>query len=82
MERHGEKAKWAKGKVVLTVAHLGVAKDDGSPGDPHDKLDVRDVNLKAMCQRCHLRYDMNEHRKNAARTRENKKNRNHLLLPL
>jgi hypothetical protein len=81
-ERNGQPAKWAKGKIVLTVAHLGVPKADGTPGDPRDKMDVRDENLKALCQRCHLRYDIKEHMKNSAKTREAKKNKNHLLLPL
>jgi hypothetical protein len=26
--------------VVLTVAHLGVDRPDGTPGDKHDKTDV------------------------------------------
>lgn len=33
-------------KVVLTVAHLN-----------HDPRDCRDENLRALCQRCHNRYD-------------------------
>ena len=45
-ERQGENAKWANGKVVLTVAHL-----------THNPQDSRPEYLKAMCQRCHLRYD-------------------------
>jgi hypothetical protein len=49
-ERHGEAAQWAKGKVVLTVAHLNHRPEDCD----HD-------NLKAMCQRCHLRYDREHH---------------------
>lgn len=53
-ERNGERAKWARGKVVLTVAHLN-----------HEPMDCRDENLKAMCQRCHLRYDMDHHKANA-----------------
>lgn len=76
IERNGEPAKFAKGKIVLTVAHLGVDKPDGSPGDPHDKMDVRDENLKALCQRCHLRYDIKEHVKNRKRTAAAKKARN------
>ena len=71
VERNGEKAKWAKGKVVLTVAHLN-----------HIESDCRDDNLKAMCQRCHLRYDSKHHQKNAAKTREKKKNKNQLPLLL
>lgn len=82
VEINGHKAEFAKGWVVLTVAHLGVPKPDGSPGDPHDKLDVRDENLKALCQRCHLRFDHDEHMKNAKRTREKKKWHNQSALPL
>ena len=48
-------------KVVLTVAHLN-----------HIQMDVRDENLKALCQRCHLRYDIEHHKKNAATTRHKK----------
>lgn len=38
-------------KVVLTIAHLD-----------HDETNhaVKDDRLKAMCQRCHLRYDADE----------------------
>jgi hypothetical protein len=59
--------------IVLTVAHLGTPHADGTPGDKHDKMDVRDENLAALCQRCHLRYDIKEHMQNAARTRLAKK---------
>lgn len=61
-ERNGEPAKWANGKVVLTVAHLN-----------HDTADNRDENLKAMCQRCHLRYDAALHARNSAETRRQKR---------
>lgn len=37
-------------KIVLTVAHLD-----------HDKTNNRFWNLKALCQRCHLRIDINHH---------------------
>lgn len=47
VERHGEKAKWARGKVCLTVAHLD-----------HDKSGTDEGRMRAMCNRCHLRYDM------------------------
>lgn len=50
-ERNGQRAKWAAGVVILTVAHLN-----------HTPADCRDENLKAMCQRCHLRYDVDHHR--------------------
>lgn len=64
-EVNGEPAKWARGKVILTVAHLN-----------HDPMDCRPENLKAMCQRCHLRYDV-EHHKASARKR-----RHRLQVPL
>ena len=51
VERHGEDAKFANGMVVLTVAHMN-----------HQPMDCRPENLKAMCQRCHLRYDVDHHR--------------------
>ena len=53
-------------RVVLTVAHLGAPLADGSPGDKHDKADVREENLAALCQRCHLNFDREDH---LARTR-------------
>lgn len=62
IERNGEEAKWAKGKVVLTVAHLN-----------HQPEDCRPENLKAMCQRCHLRYDIDHHRRTAHETRRSRK---------
>lgn len=58
IERHGEAAKWAKGRIVLTVAHLD-----------HQPENCADENLKAMCQRCHLRYDVPHHQRTAAATR-------------
>lgn len=83
-ERAGWKCEWcgaANGephpdtgsKVVLTVAHLGTPHADGRPGNKHDKLDVRPENLAALCQRCHLNYDRDEHVANAARTRRRKR---------
>lgn len=56
-------------RVVLTVAHLGTQHADGTPGDKHNKMDVRDENLAALCQRCHLNFDRDEHLFNARRTR-------------
>jgi len=49
-ELHGFPAKYAKGKIVLTVAHLDHQPENCDPS-----------NLKAMCQRCHLRYDRDHH---------------------
>lgn len=60
-------------RIVLTVAHLGTALPNGAPGDKHDKLDVRPENLAALCQRCHLNYDRDEHMANAAATRRRRK---------
>lgn len=79
-EREGWRCKWCGAehgqpnprtgsKVVLTVAHLGTPHADGRPGDKHDKMDVRDENLAALCQACHLRFDIKEHMHNAAETR-------------
>lgn len=44
--------------VVLTVAHLD-----------HDPSHNEPSNLLAMCQRCHLAYDAEEHRLQASHTR-------------
>lgn len=49
-EKHGQPAAWAKGKIILTVAHLD-----------HVPENCLHANLKAMCQRCHLRYDREHH---------------------
>ena len=45
-------------KVVLTIAHLN-----------HTPEDCRPENLRALCQRCHNRYDA----KHRAETRKNNK---------
>ena len=60
-ERHLRPARWAQGRVVLTVAHLN-----------HDPADCREENLRALCNRCHLRYDTRHHQRNAATTRQKK----------
>ena len=60
-------------KVILTIHHIGIDKPDGTKGDPHDKMDCRDENLIALCQRCHLLADLPTHLANAARTRAEKK---------
>jgi len=61
-ERNDTDAQFAAGKVVLTVAHLN-----------HCKSDCRPENLKAMCNTCHLRYDLNLHARNAFENRRNGK---------
>lgn len=56
-------------EIVLTTAHLGLDYEDGTPGNKHDKMDVRDENLAALCQRCHLLEDMDDHVRNRAEGR-------------
>ncbi len=56
-------------KVVLTVAHLGTPLPDGTPVSKSDLHDVRDENLAALCQRCHLNLDRDEHIANSKKTR-------------
>lgn len=40
-------------KVILTVAHID-----------HDKSNNKFDNLKALCQKCHLKHDLPQHIKN------------------
>lgn len=61
---HGSAHPITNSTVILTVAHLG-----HETGDKHNKMDVRPENLKAMCQRCHLIFDLDEHIANAKHTR-------------
>lgn len=58
-------------KVVLTIAHLGEPFAEGA--DKHDKHDIRAENLAALCQRCHLRHDIEEHVENRRRSHEAKR---------
>ena len=44
--------------VKLSVHHLGAAYANGTPGDPHDKHDLRRENLVALCDRCHFQADL------------------------
>lgn len=67
-------------RVVLTVHHAGVPKPDGTPGDRHDKMDVRPENLQALCQRCHLLADLDIHMENRKRTLAARKRRGQLNL--
>jgi len=57
-EMDHQPAQQFRGRVILTVAHLD-----------HDTHNNDPANLRAMCQRCHLRYDLAHHRHNAAQTR-------------
>ena len=70
---NGEPHPLTGSRVVLTVHHIGAPHPDGTPGDPHDKMDVRDENLIALCQRCHLLADLPIHMANAKATRQRKR---------
>lgn len=48
-------------KIVLTIAHL-----DHTPENCHRE------NLKALCQKCHLTYDVEHHRKSRSSTKYRK----------
>lgn len=54
----GKPHPYTESKVILTVAHLD-----------HDIGNTADDNLRAACQRCHLRWDAKFHAANAARSR-------------
>jgi hypothetical protein len=60
-------------KVVLTVHHIGIDKPDGTPGDRHDKMDVREDNLAALCQRCHWKADWDIHYEKAVEAKRAKR---------
>ena len=62
IEKHGAKAMFAAGRIVLTTAHLCEC----------DPLCAEPEHVKAMCQRCHLRVDNGMHVANARATRERK----------
>lgn len=59
VERDATPAQWARGMVVLTVAHLCHC----------DPLCAEESHVKACCQRCHLRIDIPLHRQHMAETR-------------
>lgn len=48
-------------KIVLTIAHLD-----------HDINNNENSNLAALCQKCHLNYDKEHHKKNAKESRKKK----------
>lgn len=70
-EIDGTAGQWAKGTIMLTVAHLN-RKDGPCKCAP---LCAKVDHVKAMCQRCHLRYDVDLHMTNAAETRRKVKAR-------
>ena len=56
--RHSEYGLLRMTDVVLTIAHLDHAPEHCEP-----------ENLRAWCQRCHLRYDQQHHQANSQATR-------------
>lgn len=65
---HGEEYADKPTRVILTVHHIGAPLPDGTPGNARDKMDVRDENLIALCQRCHLLADLPHHMENRKAT--------------
>lgn len=63
IERHMQEATYAKGKVVLTTAHLCNC----------DPPCVNPDHVKAMCNRCHLRVDIKLHVEHRRRNRRLRK---------
>lgn len=70
-QTHMSNFDWARMvNIVLTIAHLD-----------HTPENCADDNLKALCQRCHLRYDAKHHAETAAATRRNRLNTADLFAP-
>lgn len=67
-EINHQPATFARGRVVLTVAHLDHQPENCAP-----------TNLKAMCQRCHLRYDGPHHAKSRRLNRDKETGQGRLL---
>lgn len=59
--KNGEAHPETGSKVVLTIAHLN-----------HTPEDCDHANLRAWCQRCHLKYDAKHHAETARETRRQK----------
>lgn len=66
---HGKPHPVTGRRVILTCAHLGIPKPDGTPGDKTDLYDVRPENIAVLCQRCHLNFD----RQDIIRTKRRKR---------
>ena len=60
--RHLQSHPETKSKVILTIAHMDRNRDN---------YDFK--NLKALCQRCHLTHDINQHQFNRKYGRETKR---------
>jgi len=57
--------------VVLTIAHMDydLAHNDGMDRGAKAEA-IGQANLRALCQRCHLRHDRDQHAESARKTRE------------
>lgn len=58
---------------IIPQYHIAQPHPIYTPGDRHDKMDVRDANLAALCQRCHFLADLDIHIANAAATRRRRR---------
>ena len=65
---NGERHPETGGRVVLTIAHMDCALVDHS-----------DANLRALCQRCHNRWDAKARQVGASITRNRKRGQNDLF---
>src|SRR5438105_3261737 len=65
VEMDGQPAIWARGKVMLTAAHLDAAGGPCQCAADTGKKCGNPEHLKAMCQRCHCRMDAPAHAANA-----------------
>lgn len=67
----GGNFNWKMTKIILTIAHLD-----------HDKEnhDVSIDRLKALCQKCHLQYDMPRHVENRKKNLVEKKGLQNLFI--
>lgn len=63
-------------ETQLQVAHLGIPKPNGTPGDKSDTMDCRPENLRVLCRRCHLNFDLPENIPNRRRTRLRRRREN------
>ncbi len=58
-------SEWPDGKMVKTVLTCAHLDHDPANNDP--------ANLAALCQRCHLRHDRQQHIQSARQTRRSRK---------
>lgn len=65
---HGQPHPLTGATVVLTIAHLD-----------HQPENCAEENLRALCQRCHNRYDQRHRQRHAAQTRRAQKRNGELF---